>query len=79
MQWIARDNTSAADSMIGEIVDQIEALGRLPHLGHSGTSRDTLVWVVTNSAHIVVYEIDHGRDELVVIGVFRSSQQNRRS
>jgi plasmid stabilization system protein ParE len=40
--WITRDNTSAADSMIGEIVDQIEALGRLPHLGHSGTSRDTL-------------------------------------
>jgi len=77
--WIAQDDPNAAGSAIGRIFEQIEQLGRLPHLGHRGRARDTFEWVVTASTHVVVYCLDSRRDELVVIGVFRGSQQNRRS
>lgn len=77
--WIARDNPEAADSTTERIYDEIEHLGRLPHLGHQGRARGTLEWVVTASSHIVVYTIDDERDELIVAGVFRGSQQFRRS
>ena len=35
-------------------------------------------WAVTVSPHVVVYEIDYERDELIVNGIFRNSQQFRR-
>ena len=76
--WIARDNADAANSTVGRIYDEIEHLGRLPHLGHQGRARGTLEWVVTSSSHVVVYTTDEERDELTVAGVFQGSQQFRR-
>jgi plasmid stabilization system protein ParE len=77
--WIAKDNLTSADSTVDRIYDQIETLGRLPRLGHHGRARGTFEWVVVESSHVVVYEIDRERDELIVTGVFRGSQQIRRS
>jgi toxin ParE1/3/4 len=76
--WIARDNSPAADAAIDRIFDQIDQLGRLPHLGHRGRAPKTLEWVVAASSHVIVYALDTRRDELRVIGVFRGSQQVRR-
>jgi plasmid stabilization system protein ParE len=76
---IAKDNLTSADSTVDRIYDQIETLGRLPRLGHHGRARGTYEWVVVESSHVVVYEIDPERDELIVTGVFRGSQQIRRS
>lgn len=76
--WIAKDSPANADTTIDGILAEIEHLGRLPHLGHRGRARDTLEWVLTVSPHVIVYEIDHDRDELIVTGVFRSSQQIRK-
>jgi toxin ParE1/3/4 len=76
--WIAKDNPASADSTIDRIFAEIAHLGRFPKLGHHGRARDTFEWVVTESSHVVVYEFDHDRDELRVVGVFRGSQQIRR-
>jgi toxin ParE1/3/4 len=77
--WIARDTRLSADSTVERIYEEIEHLGRFPRLGHRGRARNTFEWVVSYSTHIVVYEIDASKDELAVIGVFRGSQQIRRS
>ena len=37
-----------------------------------------LEWVVSESSHVIVYSLDHTRDVLAIIGVFRFSQENRR-
>ena len=76
--WIAKDNPSSADSTVDRIFDEIAHLGRFPQLGHHGRTRDTFEWVVTESSHVVVYELDHQIEELRVIGVFRGSRQVRR-
>lgn len=77
--WIARDNPASANSTVDRSYDEIEHLGRLPRLGHHGRARNTFEWVVSESSHVVVYKIDRERDELLVAGVFRGSQQARRS
>jgi plasmid stabilization system protein ParE len=76
--WIAKDSSTSADSTVERIYDEIEHLGRLPRLGHRGRAQDTFEWVVSGSSHVVVYEIDRNRGELIVIGVLRGSQQIRR-
>ena len=60
------------------IFNAIDRLGRFPLIGHKGRARDTFEWVVTESSHVIVYSLDHTRDVLAVIGVFRFSQENRR-
>ena len=77
--WIAQRDPVAADATITRIFDQLDQLGRLPYLGHQGRAGNTLEWVVTASSHVVVYQLDTHRDELLVIGVFKGSQQERRS
>lgn len=76
--WIADDDPAAAHSTVERIFDAIARLGRFPLIGHHGRARDTFEWVVTESSHIVVYRLERARDELIVIGVFRGSQQHRR-
>jgi toxin ParE1/3/4 len=76
--WIARDDPASADSTLDRIFDAIERLGRFPLIGHKGRAHDTFEWVVTESSHVIVYELERERDELIVIGVFRGSRQNRR-
>ena len=76
--WIAADDPPAADSTVERIFDAIDRLGRFPLIGHKGRARDTFEWVVTESSHVIVYSLDRTRDVLAVIGVFRSSQENRR-
>jgi plasmid stabilization system protein ParE len=77
--WIARDNLTSADVTVNRIYDQIDTLGRLPRLGHHGKARGTFEWVVVESSHVVVFEIDSARSELIVTGVFRGCQQIRQS
>ena len=76
-EWIAIDDPPAADSTVERIFEAIERLGRFPLIGHKGRVRDTFEWVVTESSHVIVYSLDHTRDVLAVIGVFRSSHENR--
>jgi plasmid stabilization system protein ParE len=76
--WIAKDDPTAAGSVIERILAAIDHLGRLPHTGHAGRARDTLEWVVVKLPYVIVYEITAGDDQLIVTGVFHGAQQNRR-
>jgi toxin ParE1/3/4 len=77
-EWIAANDPTAAASTVARIFGAIDRLGNFPLIGHKGRVRDTFEWVVTESRHIVVYQIQRKHDESVVIGVFGDSQHNRR-
>jgi len=76
--WIAKDNPTAASSVIDRILAAIGHLGRLPHTGHPGRARDTFEWVVAKLPYVIVYEIPAGHDRIIITGVFHGAQQNRR-
>ena len=72
--WIAKDRPRAADSVTDRILDSIERLGHLPHIGHVGRAPGTYEWVVTGLPYIVVYTIDSDNNELHIIAVFHGAQ-----
>jgi plasmid stabilization system protein ParE len=52
----------------------IELLISFPFIGHVGNDPHTLEWVVPRLPHIVVYEVDRTRAQILVTGVFRGAQ-----
>ncbi len=76
--WIGDRSPNSAASVLNEIFGAIERLGRMPHIGHAGRVNDTLEWIVTAYSYVIVYEFDRANDRLIVIGVFRGAQENRR-
>jgi plasmid stabilization system protein ParE len=76
--WIGDRSPDSAASLLNQIFEAIERLGRMPHIGHAGRAKDTFEWVVTAYSYVIVFELDPATDRLIVIGVFRGAQENRR-
>ena len=75
-QRIAIDDGAAAERVIEQIRSTIRVLGELPHLGHDGIVDGTYERTVSRTPYVIVYRIDLGlRDELIILRVPRSSQQ----
>jgi plasmid stabilization system protein ParE len=49
--------------------------GEFPRIGHAGRVPSTFEWVVRGLPYIVVYDINLGdEDEIVILGVFHGAQ-----
>lgn len=67
---IATDRPLAAEFVRGRILQTIELLGTLPHLGRTGRRQGTRELVVAGLPYVVVYRIDIGdADEIVILAV----------
>jgi addiction module RelE/StbE family toxin len=71
--WISKDNPTAADSVIGRILDAMERLGFFPRLGREGRTTGTREWVVRGLPYIIAYTVDDLLDEVVVVAVFHGA------
>jgi toxin ParE1/3/4 len=72
--WIARDNPRAASAMVARIEDKVTRLENreLTHMGRPGLvegTRELVEW-----PYIIVYKIDEGREEIVVVSVAHGAQ-----
>jgi len=72
--YIERHNPRAATEVVARIRDAADRLGLWPHLGHIGQAPGTHEWVVVGSPYIIVYEVDEGADEVIVIAVLHGAQ-----
>lgn len=72
--WISQDKPAAAKAVVERIFMSVEQLANFPHMGRAGIEEGTHEWVVPRLPYIVVYEIDAGSDEIVIIGVFHGAQ-----
>jgi toxin ParE1/3/4 len=73
---IARDDGVAADRVVEQIGATIRMLAELPHLGHDGIVEGTSERTVSRTPYVIVYRVDLGsKDELVILRVPRSSQE----
>jgi addiction module RelE/StbE family toxin len=72
--WIATDNPAAARAMIRRIRERIGQLGE-PGFARTGRpSRLTGVREAIVPPYVIVYEVDDGRDELVILAIFHGAQ-----
>jgi toxin ParE1/3/4 len=73
---IAHDDGAAAERIVEQIRATIRILGQLPHLGHDGIVEGTYERTVSRTPFVIVYRIDLGsKDELIILRVPRSSQE----
>lgn len=74
-EHIARDRPVAAELVRGRILSAIERLRRLPHLGTTGRHQGTRELVVAGLPCVVVYRVDIGdEDELVILRIVYGGQ-----
>jgi toxin ParE1/3/4 len=73
---IARDDGAAAERIVEQIRATIRMLGELPRLGHDGIVEGTYERTVSRAPFVIVYRIDLGsKEELVILRVPRGAQQ----
>jgi toxin ParE1/3/4 len=66
-EYIARDNESAAETMIMRIRDAVGHLGAYPAIGRVGRVSDTRELVVSGTPYIVVYTVYAGSVQVAAI------------
>lgn len=75
---IASDRPLAAEFVRGRILQTIERLRTLPHLGRTGRRQGTREFVVAGLPYLIVYRVDIGdADEIVILAV-RHQRMDRR-
>lgn len=75
--YIVERNPAAAAQVIGRIRIAADRLRAFPRIGRAGAAAGTYEWVVRDLPYIVVYEVDHQEDEVVVLAVFHGAQDRR--
>jgi addiction module RelE/StbE family toxin len=73
--WIAKDDPPAAKAVVDRLFDSVEHLAVYPEMGRQGLVAGTREWVVPRLPYIVVYEVNEGRDEVIVIAIFHGAQE----
>ena len=78
--YIKQRDAAAAEHVRLRIIETVRLLGALPRLGHAGRKQGTREFVMAQLPYILVYRIDIGdEDELVILGVFHGAQDQRHS
>jgi toxin ParE1/3/4 len=78
-QYINERNPDAA-VRVGESIRQAaEVLRYFPYAGRTGSSAATREWVVRGLPYVLVYEINIGdEDEVMILGIFHGAQDRER-
>jgi len=60
------------------LIETVKLLSALPRLGHVGRREGTRELTVPHLPYIIVYRIDMGdEDELVILGIFHGARDQR--
>lgn len=77
IDYIARDNPSAAEKVYRAIVAAAERLTNFPEMGRSGRLPGTSEFPVSALPYLVVYEV--GPDVVTILAVFHSARDLARA
>lgn len=65
--WIAADDTRAADRVLARIRQASEMLGQFPKLGHAGAVAGTRELSVTGLPYLLVYSLYDGDVDILTV------------
>jgi hypothetical protein len=63
-----------AGHVIERILESGERLGRFPYMGHQGRAPGTYEWVIPGLPYILVYQVRHDDELVIVMAVFDGAQ-----
>jgi len=74
-EYIAERNPEAARRVGARIRETIDLLAAFPHMGHEGALTGTREMGVPGLPYIIVYRIENGdEDTLVILGIYHGAQ-----
>ena len=73
-RWISQDSPATAAKIVERLGASIELLTVFPDIGRPGGDPGTQEWSVTNLPYVVVYEVRHVSDELLVLSIVHQAQ-----
>jgi plasmid stabilization system protein ParE len=56
---------------------EADRLGEFPKLGHVGIVPGTYEWTVPALPYVIVHELDAGKDEVIILGVFHGARDRQ--
>jgi plasmid stabilization system protein ParE len=72
--FLTQRNPAAARRMTAEIQAAARRLCQFPQMGREEEAGGIRVWAVQRSPYLIVYEADHTRGEVIIVGVFHGAQ-----
>ena len=73
--FLAEQSVIVAERVLDQVANVIGRLKTFPRLGHLGIVDGTLERIVPRTPYVIVYRIDLGdRDELVILRVYHAAQ-----
>ena len=73
--FLSDQSVVVAEPVLDQIANVIGRLKTFPRLGHPGVVDGTLERIVPRSPYVIVYRIDLGdRDELIILRVYHATQ-----
>lgn len=77
--YIEQDDRAAAERVIARIRSSAEGLLTFPYMGRAGIVSGTFEYVVPGLPYVIVYRVDLGDDdEVVILGVFHGAQRREK-
>ncbi len=73
MEYIAREDSDAANQAFKHVMEQVNSLAQFPHKGRPGRVAGTRELVIQKYPFLVPYTIEYGC--VVIIRVFHTSRQ----
>jgi toxin ParE1/3/4 len=73
--YIEGKSPIAAKRILARLFSETDRLEQFPAAGHPVIVPGTREWNVPGLPYIVVYKIDDGRDQLIVLGVFHGARE----
>ena len=73
---IAQDNPAAATRVVARIRSAADTLEQFPFLGHAGLAPNTLELVVVGLPYVIVYRVEDGEfEEVLILSIYHGRQQ----
>ena len=74
--YIAKDNPDAATAVVERIRRSAQMLETFPYMGREGAVAGTLEHTVSGLAYVIVYRVETGDgDEVVVVSIYHGRQE----
>jgi toxin ParE1/3/4 len=72
-EYIARENATAAETLVERIFSAVERLERYPQMGRVGRVHGTRELIITGTPYVVPYRVR--RDQIEVLAVFHAARR----
>jgi len=78
-EYIAKDDPTAAQTVVLRVIDAVNLLPENPSMGHTGRVNGTRELVVPKTRYVVPYRVKPRLEQIEILRVFHTSRKSPKS